>query len=123
MERITLSAKPSATDVSPYTLSVLPLRLSAIQIKNVIILGKSFFQIRNLYITGPDINYFDGLDYTYFDPFGDVPRLNEQNPAFYGVIIPNFTVINDNIKNGQYDLRTENIGIKPGNTFKAQFDE
>jgi Ras-related protein Rab-2A len=29
------------------------------------------------------------------------------------------TVINDNIKNGQYDLRTENIGIKPGNTFKA----
>ena len=32
-------------------------------------------------------------------------------------------VINENIKNGQYDLRTENIGIKPGNTFKATFDE
>ena len=32
-------------------------------------------------------------------------------------------VINENIKNGQYDLRTENIGIKPGNTFKATFAE
>lgn len=30
-------------------------------------------------------------------------------------------VINENIKSGQYDLRTENIGIKPGNTFKASF--
>ena len=28
-------------------------------------------------------------------------------------------VINENIKNGAYDLRTENIGIKPGNTFKS----
>ena len=26
--------------------------------------------------------------------------------------------INDNIKNGTYDLRTENIGIKPGNMYK-----
>ena len=29
-------------------------------------------------------------------------------------------VINENIKQGNYDLRTENIGIKPGNTFKSQ---
>ena len=29
------------------------------------------------------------------------------------------TVINENIKQGTYDLRTENIGIKPGNTFKS----
>ena len=28
-------------------------------------------------------------------------------------------VINENIKQGNYDLRTENIGIKPGNTFKS----
>jgi len=33
------------------------------------------------------------------------------------------SVINENIKSGQYDLRTENIGIKPGNTFKAAFNE
>ena len=33
------------------------------------------------------------------------------------------TVINENIKQGKYDLRTENIGIKPGNTFKASFAE
>jgi Ras-related protein Rab-2A len=31
-------------------------------------------------------------------------------------------LINENIKVGQYDLRTENIGIKPGNMFKASFD-
>ena len=31
-------------------------------------------------------------------------------------------VINENIKQGNYDLRTENIGIKPGNTFKASFE-
>ena len=28
-------------------------------------------------------------------------------------------VIHENIKSGEYDLRTENIGIKPGSTFKA----
>ena len=32
-------------------------------------------------------------------------------------------VINENIKSGEYDLRTDNIGIKPGSTFKANFDE
>lgn len=32
-------------------------------------------------------------------------------------------VINENIKSGEYDLRTENIGIKPGSTFKANFDQ
>ena len=30
--------------------------------------------------------------------------------------------INENIKGGKYDLRTENIGIKPGNMFKSSFD-
>ena len=32
-------------------------------------------------------------------------------------------VINENIKQGNYDLRTENIGIKPGNTFKSSAGE
>ena len=32
-------------------------------------------------------------------------------------------VINENIKQGNYDLRTENIGIKPGNTFKATYGD
>ena len=32
-------------------------------------------------------------------------------------------VINENIKQGNYDLRTENIGIKPGNTFKSSIAE
>lgn len=32
------------------------------------------------------------------------------------------TVINENIKNGFYDLRTDQIGIKPGSTFRANFD-
>ena len=33
--------------------------------------------------------------------------------------IQSAVVINENIKQGNYDLRTENIGIKPGNTFKS----
>jgi len=32
-------------------------------------------------------------------------------------------VINENIKQGNYDLRTENIGIKPGNTFKSNLGD
>ena len=32
-------------------------------------------------------------------------------------------VINENIKQGNYDLRTENIGIKPGNTFKSSLTD
>ena len=39
------------------------------------------------------------------------------------MFIESAACINDNIKAGSYDLRTENIGIKPGNTFKASFAE
>ena len=35
-----------------------------------------------------------------------------------GAFLQSAISINDNIKNGSYDLRTENIGIKPGNMYK-----
>ena len=31
--------------------------------------------------------------------------------------------MNENIKKETYDLRTENIGIKPGNTFKSSISD
>ena len=39
------------------------------------------------------------------------------------VFVHSATQIIDNIVKGHYDLRTENIGIKPGNTFKATVDQ
>ena len=34
--------------------------------------------------------------------------------------IQSAVVINENLKQGNYDIKTENIGIKPGNTFRAK---
>lgn len=57
--------------------------------------GKSFLQIRNLYLSGSDIEMFDNV--TLFDPFSANISMSNIYPAFSAILIPEFTVESDKI--------------------------
>lgn len=112
--RVLVYAKPSAQDVFPYTIYVVAPEISSKQIKTVILTGKSFYNIRSLYLSGSDPSIFSTLNYTYFDPFSGVEHLAEKNPPFYGCVIPTFTLISEHIiefdilDNVFYDIQNRN---------------
>jgi hypothetical protein len=91
MDLILITAKPSATDVHPYNLFVSPFTLSAA----LIVSGKSFIQPKNLYLSAADVSIFNGLSYTFFDPFSSVPNLTDKNKGFTAYAVPEFVLIND----------------------------
>jgi hypothetical protein len=95
MEKVSFYAKPSATDIKPYSLYVLSLPLSSSQSKTVNLLGKSFLLPRNLYLSAADIELYNGLSYSYFNPFSSFPNLSENNPGFTAYAVPEFTLIGD----------------------------
>jgi hypothetical protein len=95
MERVSVYAKPSATNIKPYNLYVLSLSLSSVQPKTVNLLGKSFLLPRNLYLSAADIDLYNGLSYSYFNPFSSFSRLSGNNPGFTAYAVPEFTLIGD----------------------------
>jgi hypothetical protein len=99
MERIIIYAKPSATKVIPSSLYVLSAGLSSNQLKTINILGKSFYSIRNLYLSASDTSIFTNLQYSFFNPFSSVSNLYSTNIGFSATVIPTFTVIDDRIIN------------------------
>jgi hypothetical protein len=99
MERIIIYAKPSATKVIPSSLYVLSAGLSSNQLKTINILGKSFYSIRNLYLSASDTSIFTNLQYSFFNPFSSVSNLYSTNRGFSATVIPTFTVIDERIIN------------------------
>lgn len=58
------------------------------------IFGKSFLNVRNVYLSGSDVGMFTGI--TTFNPFSGIPHLSGYYPQFNGLIVPEFMVSNDN---------------------------
>jgi hypothetical protein len=88
-EHVYVYAKPSAVNVSPYTLNVYPLILSGSQIKTLSVASRSFFDIRNVYLSASDTAIFDGLEYGFFNPFENYIILYSKNVGFSGILIRN----------------------------------
>lgn len=97
MDRVIITARPSARNVSMYVLNVLPISLSATQQKTIYVVGKSFFSVRNIYLSGSDPNIFASSSYTYFDPFSAFQKLSAKNVPFYGSVIPEFIIADDKL--------------------------
>jgi len=93
MENIIIYAKPSATDVKPYSYFVFPL-LSSKQ-NSISLNGKSFFALRNLYLSASDISAYNGLEYSFYNPFSAISNLADKNPGFIATVIPSFIQLND----------------------------
>ena len=96
MEKFSIYAKPSATDIKPYSLYALSLSLSSTQVKTVNLLGKSFLSPRNLYLSSADVALYNGLSYSYFNPFSSFAKLSGNNPGFTAYVVPEFTLIGEN---------------------------
>jgi hypothetical protein len=96
MERVSLYAKPSATDAKPHSFYVSSALLSSVQIITVNLFGKSFFSPRNLYLSASDVELYNGLSYSYFNPFSAFPKLSGNNLGFTAYVIPEFTLIGEN---------------------------
>lgn len=86
MDRFFLFAKPKLIDVTPYKIVVMNPLLSAVQNKNILVRGKSFYEIRAVYVKPNNPAMF--TDTTLWNPFSAVKRLSAINPAFFGVKIP-----------------------------------
>ena len=95
--RVLIYAKPSAQNVFPYKISVLMPSISSEQLKKIIVSGKSFYEIRNVYLSASDVTIFNSLSYACYNPFGNYPKLAPYNPPFCGVSIPFFEVRNENV--------------------------
>jgi hypothetical protein len=113
MENVFFYAKPSATNVTPYIIPLLSPSLSSNQVKSIIITGKSFLNLRNVYLSASNTTIFTNSNYQYFDPFSSVSKLSLTNKGFSGIVIENFTVISE--KYVIFDLPDEifySIGYK-----------
>ena len=96
--RVLIYAKPSATDVVPYTIYVLPPSLSSQQIKTVLIRGKSFiYDIRNVYLSSSNPNIFENLTYSLYNPFADDDKLAPKNPPFFGTPLSSYNIYSEKI--------------------------
>jgi len=94
--RVLIYARPSAMDVMPYNINVLPASLSAYQVKTVIIRGKSFnFDVRAVYLSASNPNIFQNLNYSVFDPFSGNPKLYVKNKPFYGVSLSSYNIYDE----------------------------
>ncbi len=93
-EYVYIYAKPSATNVQPYNIFVQPLALSGSQTATLNVIGKSFWNIRNVYLSAADPRIFQGNE-TFFNPFSSSPSLYPSNGEFYAAVIPYFTLYND----------------------------
>ena len=62
--------------------------------KKIEIYGKSFFDVRNVYLSASDEGIFDGI--TLYHPFSSIPNMENKYPAFRGIIVPEFTLYNEN---------------------------
>lgn len=62
--------------------------------KKIEIYGKSFFDVRNVYLSASDERIFDGI--TLYHPFSSIPNMENKYPAFRGIIVPEFTLYNEN---------------------------
>lgn len=62
--------------------------------KKIEIYGKSFFDVRNIYLSASDERIFDGI--TLYHPFSSIPNMENKYPSFRGIIVPNFTLYNEN---------------------------
>ena len=58
------------------------------------VFGKSFLNVRNVYLSASDVGMFDNI--SSFAPFSAYPKLSAKYPHFNGLIVPEFTLSNDN---------------------------
>lgn len=88
---LSISARPQLRDIQPCEIVAFgPFN----NFKTIEIYGKSFFEVRNVYLSASDESMFDNI--TLFNPFSSIPNMVNKYSAFRGIVVPEFTLYNEN---------------------------
>ncbi len=88
---LSISARPQPKNIEPCKIVTFN---QFDNYKKIEIYGKSFFDVRNVYLSASDEGMFDGI--TLYHPFSSIPNMENKYPAFRGIIVPEFTLYNEN---------------------------
>ena len=75
MDQFTISAKPKITDAAPRTVSIFPDNYPSETNPYINLQGKSFLNIRAIYLSGSNVSIFPTKT-TYYNPFSAVKNLS-----------------------------------------------
>lgn len=92
-EYFTISARPQVKQITPYKAVVFGSPLSG-NLITVDVFGKSFFDVKNVYVSASNNQMFDNI--TLYNPFSAIAAMSNKYPAFNGLIIPEFSLYNEN---------------------------
>jgi hypothetical protein len=88
---LSISARPQLRDIQPCEIVAFsPFN----NFKTIEIYGKSFFEVRNVYLSASDESMFDNI--TLYNPFSSILNMENKYPAFRGIVVPEFTLYNEN---------------------------
>lgn len=114
-ETVTISARPQPKKTEPCVLLTRNNSMSNGDVE-IELYGKSFFEVRNLYLSGSDESMFSYS--SFYNPFSGIDNLKDKYPPFKGIVVPNFNLFNENYisfilpeypsKEGYIDIIVEN---------------
>lgn len=91
MDQFTISAKPKVTDAAPRMVSIFPDGYPVETNPYINVQGKSFLNIRAIYLSGSNPTIFPTKS-TYYNPFSAVKNLSANNPGFTAAKVENFLI-------------------------------
>lgn len=94
MDRFLIKAKPQPYDVIPYTIVVQPSTIDILNNKYINVIGRSFLNIRNIYLSGSNNNIFPTTT-TFYNPFSSNFKLSASNLGFKASKVTEFYVQNE----------------------------
>jgi hypothetical protein len=95
MDQFTISAKPKITDAAPRTVSIFPDNYPSETNPYINLQGKSFLNIRAIYLSGSNVSIFPTKT-TYYNPFSAVKNLSASNLGFRAAKVENYYVQGEN---------------------------
>lgn len=92
-ESFSISARPQVKKIEPFKAYIFNTILSGNKIK-VDVFGKSFYDIKNVYVSSSNVQMFD--NFSFYNPFSAVDSMSSRYLPFNGLVVPTFTLINEN---------------------------
>lgn len=107
MEHFVIDARPQPFDVIPYFFT---LNNFINTVPSIVISGRSFNKITNIYLSSNNINLFS-LSSIYINPFLTVPKLSTEFLGFSGLDVTEYAVV---VSSNYITLNLPNIFINSG---------
>jgi hypothetical protein len=92
-ETVTISARPQPNKTQPCIMLVKN-EFTASEPFKINVYGKSFFDVRNIYLSASNESMFSYS--SFYNPFSGIDNLKDKYPPFKGIVVPEFNLLNEN---------------------------